>query len=126
MSNWFLFLAPFTCELWICIIGVQFLLCLLLYASYNLDQVISIAEEDTGRRRRIYSFYNSMFYVYGAFCQQGSYLILSIRNKHRLYDALKFKYYYIRRFVLTDNTHTSTEIHSNSFKQAICNFLVMM
>jgi hypothetical protein len=66
--KWDTYLAPFSLRLWITVVLLILFIALLLPALYHLGRRHGVAEPTLGRFR----FRDALFYVFGAFCQQGA------------------------------------------------------
>jgi hypothetical protein len=67
--GWTIYLKPFSLRLWLTVAASVPIFAALLSATH----VLGHHEEDNGFKTQ-FSFCNSIFYVYGAFCQQGTIL----------------------------------------------------
>jgi hypothetical protein len=67
--DWKIYLKPFSLRLWLTVAASIPIFAALLSAAHILEH----DKEDNDCKTQ-FSFYNSIFYVYGAFCQQGTIL----------------------------------------------------
>jgi hypothetical protein len=66
--NWSIYLKPFSHRLWLTVAGAIPIFAIFLSVSQYCGQ--RATEESNGNDTQ-FNFYNSMFYMFGALCQQG-------------------------------------------------------
>ncbi|PSN40369.1 Ionotropic receptor 124 [Blattella germanica] len=67
-TEWNAFLMPFQPRLWLVLVATMLFISLYLATFYNIGR--RIGNEEAGGPE-LYSFYDSLLYIFGAFCQQG-------------------------------------------------------
>jgi hypothetical protein len=78
--DWETYLKPFSPKLWLAVAAAIPIFATLLSVAQYFEKVLLNEENDSSEVH--FTFYNSIFYVFGAFCQQGKILqfIHSIRS----------------------------------------------
>jgi hypothetical protein len=71
--DWKSYLEPFSLRLWLTVAGAIPALAMLLTAAQYCGRILR--KEETNGSEAHFSFCNSIFYVFGAFCQQGEILM---------------------------------------------------
>jgi hypothetical protein len=82
-TNWNTCIAPFNNDLWLAVLCAMLLLTVALTVTFKIGLHIVIERSDS---RACYSFHDSLLYVFGCICQQGLYVVRSL--KYRLSKLL--------------------------------------
>jgi hypothetical protein len=67
-ADWDTFLMPFSPRLWLALVATILFITLYLSTFYSIGRRVG-NEEEGGPE--LYTFYDSILYIFGAFCQQG-------------------------------------------------------
>jgi hypothetical protein len=70
--DWKTYLKPFSFKLWLAVAAAVPIFAILLSTAQYFELILRHEKRDGGEAH--FTFYNSMFYVFGAFCQQGKIL----------------------------------------------------
>lgn len=88
--EWDTYLAPFSVRLWLTVVLLVLLIALLLPNLYSLGRRHGIAEAT----QVPFKFKDSLFYVFGAFCQQGECLFFGGGGQTGWFPTRQFRVLY--------------------------------
>ena len=67
--DWRAYLKPFSSKLWISVAAAVPIFAILLSTAQYSEHILRHEDRDSSEEH--FTFYNSIFYMFGAFCQQG-------------------------------------------------------
>jgi len=98
--DWRAYLKPFSYKLWLSVAAAVPIFAILLSTAQYSEHILRHEDRDSSEAH--FTFYNSIFYMFGAFCQQGKIVhffrfVFSFETVHSLFqnefpNSFRFQY----------------------------------